>query len=102
MELTEQQKAALLRWRLVLGKGAEGACGGTLNLGALCAGEGQGEEGEGQTEGGTGQGKSGKVIPGSRGQGIQDRQGNPLSSQLLVGIDGRSGIDPHADLEFGQ
>lgn len=88
MELTEQQKAALLRWRLILGKGAEGAYGGALSLGNLCgAGAGEGEEGEGEGEGGAGQAKGGRGKPGGKGQGVQDRHGKPLSSQMLVGID---------------
>ncbi len=79
MELSEQQEAAFLRWRLILGKGAEDACGGALSLGKLC-GAGKGEEGEGEGEGGTG-------TPGGKGQGMQDRHGTPLSPQMLVGID---------------
>ena len=82
IELTEQQKASLLRWRLILGKGAEGACGGAFSLGNLCAGGTQGEEGEGQGQIGQGRGK-----PGGKGQGLRDRNGNPLTSHRLVGID---------------
>jgi Mg-chelatase subunit ChlD len=82
MELTEQQKVALLRWRLILGKDAESACDGAFSLGNLCAEGLQGEESEGQKQKGKGRGKSG-----GRRQGLWDRNGKPLSSQILVGID---------------
>lgn len=81
IKLTDQQQAALLRWRLILGKGAEGACGGAFSLDNLCAGT------DAEDAGGTGAGRPGKGISGGKGQGIQDRHGNPMGSQMLVGID---------------
>jgi Mg-chelatase subunit ChlD len=41
MELTTEQQRALLRWRLVLGKKADGGLGGRLALGGLAAGGGE-------------------------------------------------------------
>ncbi|MCP4403848.1 MAG: VWA domain-containing protein [bacterium] len=78
--MTEQQKSALLRWRLILGKGAEGACGGILGLGNLCA---DGVPGEAEGDGGAG--TPGRAL--DKGAGLQGRGGEPLDSQMLVGID---------------
>lgn len=75
LALTEQQRAALLRWRLILGKDAEGGCGGAFSLGNLCAGGAQ------EAEGAAGEGETGE------GQGIQDRHGRPVASRMVVGID---------------
>ena len=65
--LTEQQQAALLRWRLILGKEAESAGDGAFRLDKLCPGDAQAREVE--------------------GQGLRDRNGKPLTAQMLVGID---------------
>lgn len=96
MELTDQQKAALLRWRLILGKNAEESCDGAFSLGQLCdTGEQPGEAQE-QSKGGSGKGKRGKGVPKpgggqpaptGQGHGLRDRHGQPLSGQALVGID---------------
>jgi hypothetical protein len=87
MELTTHQKANLLRWRLILGKDAEQACGGAFSLAQFCAETAQGGEGAQQRKGQKGKGQ-GKAQGKSQGeQGLWDRKGNPLSSQMLVGID---------------
>jgi hypothetical protein len=65
--LTEQQQAALLRWRLILGKGAESLGDGAFRLDKLCPGDAPAREAE--------------------GQGLRDRNGKPLTAQMLVGID---------------
>lgn len=69
MELTEQQQAALLRWRLILGKNAESA-GGAFSLTTLSGGHG-GAEGDAPRAGG----------------GLRDRHGAPYTAPTLLGID---------------
>jgi hypothetical protein len=84
MTLTSQQQAALLRWRLILGKSAEGALGGALSLRDL---GGAGGEYETQGQSTTENGGERSVQPGETGSGIQNRQGKPVSSEMVVGID---------------
>jgi hypothetical protein len=66
IELTAHQQTALLRWRLILGKRAEGGLNGALNMGNLSSAAGGGDQG----------------CP-----GLHDRRGKPVSAEMAVGLD---------------
>lgn len=84
LELTSQQQAALLRWRLILGKRAEDALGGALSLRNL---SGAGSTDDGQREGTAGDGVPGTTQADGTQSRIQDKQGQSVSPQMVVGID---------------